>query len=215
VVPERLMKDFQNPNEGLNSFMATDVPVVIGQLSLFNDATKRLRSIVKSSMDQLFNQLIRPRLRTFIPDVFGGMTYVLTEESYSTNESSDLFFRRFVKAWEAQIEGYKKTLLELNYEHLFNLTLDALLRPWERQVLSMKYNELGAIRLDRDVRSVVTYLTSQTAFGKSREKFRRLQHISTLLNLDLDDDVDEFYSSSGVVWTLSIQEARSIVALRV
>jgi len=88
-------------------------------------------------------------------------------------------------------------------------------RPWERHLLNMKFNELGAIKLDRDIRSVMAYLSSATPFGRARDKFRRLQHISTLLNLDIEDDVDEFYSSSGVVWSLSLQEARNIVAQRV
>jgi hypothetical protein len=85
-----------------------------------------------------------------------------------------------------------------------------LIRPWEKLVLSQKYNEvlstfpftlrarpffnkitslflspqLGAVRFDRDLRAITTYLSSQTAFGDVREKFVRLQQIATLLNLD-------------------------------
>lgn len=42
----------------------------------------------------------------------------------------------------------------------------------------------------------------------------RLQQMSTLLNLDAEEDVDEFYNGSGITWKLSSQEARSIVGLR-
>jgi hypothetical protein len=48
----------------------------------------------------------------------------------------------------------------------------------------MIYRQLGAVRFDRDLRAVMAYLTSQTAFADIREKFVRLQQISTLLNLD-------------------------------
>lgn len=44
--------------------------------------------------------------------------------------------------------------------------------------------QLGAVRFDRDLRSIMTYLSSQTIFGDIREKFVRLQQISSLLNLD-------------------------------
>jgi conserved oligomeric Golgi complex subunit 4 len=44
--------------------------------------------------------------------------------------------------------------------------------------------KLGAIRFDRDLRAVTAYLASQTVFGDGREKFVRLQQMSTLLNLD-------------------------------
>jgi len=46
------------------------------------------------------------------------------------------------------------------------------------------FRQLGAVRFDRDLRAVMAYLTSQTIFGDIREKFIRLQQISTLLNLD-------------------------------
>jgi hypothetical protein len=45
-------------------------------------------------------------------------------------------------------------------------------------------SQLGAVRFDRDLRAITTYLSSQTAFGDVREKFVRLQQIATLLNLD-------------------------------
>lgn len=50
--------------------------------------------------------------------------------------------------------------------------------------MGLKFTELGAICFDRDLRSITTYLSSQTVFGDTREKFTRLQQISTLLNLD-------------------------------
>jgi hypothetical protein len=45
-------------------------------------------------------------------------------------------------------------------------------------------SQLGAVRFDRDMRAVTTYLFTQTAFGDVRDKFVRLQQIATLLNLD-------------------------------
>lgn len=51
--------------------------------------------------------------------------------------------------------------------------------------LTRHCHQLGAIQFDRDMRSVLAYLSSQTAFGDAREKFQRLQQISTLLNLDI------------------------------
>jgi hypothetical protein len=92
-------------------------------------------------------------------------------------------------------------LSENNYRLFTGLVLDVLLKPWEKYVMSMKYTEvrggkireilfhngtcqLGAVRFDRDLRAVMAYLTSQTVFGDIREKFVRLQQISTLLNLD-------------------------------
>jgi len=95
------------------------------------------------------------------------------------------------------------------------MALDVLLRPWEKFILNLKFTELGAIRFDRDIRSVTAYLSSQTAFGDVREKFTRLQQISTLLNLDSEEDVEEFYSGSGITWAVTLQEARVVGGLKV
>jgi hypothetical protein len=43
--------------------------------------------------------------------------------------------------------------------------------------------QLGALRFDRDLRSISAFLSAQTSFGGSREKFIRLQQIATVLNL--------------------------------
>lgn len=40
------------------------------------------------------------------------------------------------------------------------------------------------MRFDRDLRSIISYLSSQVAYGDVREKFARLQQISILVNLD-------------------------------
>jgi len=90
-----------------------------------------------------------------------------------------------------------------------------ILKPWEKAILNLKYTELGAIRFDRDLRSVTTYLSSQTAFGDAREKFTRLQQISTLLNLDNEEEVDQFYDSSGITWKLTLKEAQAVSGLRI
>lgn len=85
------------------------------------------------------------------------------------------------------------------------MMVEVMVRPWEKMVLGMRFTEvrqkianhrrkhplslsrvfqLGAIRFDRDVRSVANYLSTQTEFGGGREKFTRLQQIATILNLD-------------------------------
>jgi hypothetical protein len=50
--------------------------------------------------------------------------------------------------------------------------------------LGLLVSQLGAIRFDRDVRSVANFLSTQSSYGGAREKFTRLLQISTLLNLD-------------------------------
>lgn len=61
----------------------------------------------QAGVEQLFNQLLRPKLRTFIPDIYKDVSYVLYDDSYAAAELQDTVRKRFVKAWEALIDGYK------------------------------------------------------------------------------------------------------------
>ncbi|KAI9456239.1 COG4-domain-containing protein [Lactarius psammicola] len=211
---DRLVKDLLAAPVILQSFSAEEVDAVRTSISSFSSIVPKFQSILRVGVEQLFNQLLRPKLRTLLTDVYKDVSYVLDEDAYTAAEYQDVVRKRFIKAWEGLVDGYKDSLTENNYHLFFGLALDVLIRPWEKLVSSQKYNELGAVRFDRDLRAVTTYLSSQTAFGDVRDKFVRLQQISTLLNLDQEEDVDEFYNGSGITWKLSEQEARTIAGLR-
>jgi len=196
------------------TFLDSEVAIVSGEVRRFDDAVRILRNLIQVGVEQLFSQLVRPRLRQLVSEVYKDVSYALNEEAYASVENADPVRKKFVKGWSQLLDVYKANLSHSNYRAFFTLAVDVIIRPWEKAILNMKFTELGAIRFDHDIRSVMTYLSSQTAFGDAREKFQRLQHISTLLNLDMDENVDDFYSSSGVPWKVSLSEARSIVTLR-
>ncbi|KAH0584194.1 hypothetical protein H2248_009749 [Termitomyces sp. 'cryptogamus'] len=188
--------------------------IVKNYLTTFSGLIMNLRSALRLGIEQMFNQLMRSKLRTFITDVFKDVSYVLDEDVFAVVEHQDYVKKRFIKAWEGFVDGFKENFTENNYRLFSGLALDVILRPWEKFITTLKFTELGAIRFDQDLRSIMTFLASQTAFGDAREKFIRLQQISTLLNLDSEEDVDEFYNSSGITWKLSSGEARAIVGLK-
>ncbi|KAJ7632374.1 COG4 transport protein-domain-containing protein [Roridomyces roridus] len=211
---ERLTRDLV-ANPAINQhFLDVEQPIVKDHMSSFASMVSKFRSALRAGVEQLFNQLMRPKLRNLITEVYKEVSYVLDDESYSAAEYSDVVRKRFIKAWEALVDGYKDAFTDSNYRMFFGLALDVLLRPWEKFMMGFKFTELGAIRFDRDLRAITTYLSSQTAFGDAREKFVRLQQLSTILNLDSEEDVDEFYNGSGITWKLSAQDARAIAALK-
>ncbi|KAF9228537.1 COG4-domain-containing protein [Gyrodon lividus] len=212
---ERLTKDLLSQHVITQLYLGTEQPKVRSTTASLVSSTTKFKAVLRAGIEQLFNQLMRPRLRTLIPDIYKDICYVLDEDTYSNAEYQGIVRKRFVKVWEGLVDGYKDAFTENNYRMLFGLALDVILRPWEKYILTLHYSELGAIRFDRDLRSIMAYLSSQTVFGDIREKFVRLQQISSLLNLDSDEDVEAFYSGSGISWTLSMQEARDIVGLKV
>ena len=73
-------------------------------------STSFLRPKSQAGIEQLFNQLLRPKLRNAIPDVFRDVSYMLDEEGYATADYQDLARKRFIKAWEGLVDGYKVSL---------------------------------------------------------------------------------------------------------
>ncbi|KAF8212519.1 COG4 transport protein-domain-containing protein [Mycena galopus ATCC 62051] len=211
---ERLTRDLAGNPATIQHFLQVQQPMVKNYIVGFSNLVAKFRSALRSGVEQLFNQLMRPKLRNLITDVYKDVSYVLDDDSYSAAEYNDVVRKRFIKAWEGLVDGYKDTFTDSNYRLFFGLALDVLLRPWEKFMMGFKFTELGAIRFDRDLRAITAYLSSQTAFADAREKFLRLQQLSTILNLDSEEDVDEFYNGSGITWKLSAQDARAIAALK-
>ncbi|OCF32799.1 hypothetical protein I316_05435 [Kwoniella heveanensis BCC8398] len=195
-------------------FLETELDTVRDEIETFREISNRFRTACKTGLEQLFNQLTRPRLRGLLDDCYKDVTYLLDEDTFAEAEEMDLVRKRFVRAWEGLVAGYKESLTDHNYQTFFNMTVEVLVRPWEKMILSMRFTELGAIRFERDVRAVANYLSSQTTFGGARDKFTRLQQIATILNLDADEDPEEFYSNSGVPWRISKTEYNSIIEQR-
>ncbi|KAF7322767.1 Cog4 domain-containing protein [Mycena chlorophos] len=226
---ERLTRDVSTTPSITQHFMESQQEEVKTHITAFATVSSKMRSglrvggkvtlvvtpahVIQTGIEQLFNQLLRPKLRNLITDVYKDVSYVLDDDAYTAAEYHDVVRKRFFKAWDALVDGYKDNFTDANYRLFLGLALDVVLRPWEKFLTGLRYSELGAIRFDRDLRAITAYLTAE--FGDAREKFVRLQQFSTIVNLDTEEDVDEFYNSSGIAWKLSAEEARAIAALKI
>ena len=74
----------------------------------------------QAGVEQLFNQLLRPKLRTFIADIYRDVSYVLDEDTYAAAELQDTVRKRFVKAWETLIESYKVDMSVYFYQPIYS-----------------------------------------------------------------------------------------------
>jgi hypothetical protein len=192
---------------------------------------------LQSGLDQLFNQLIRPRLRPLLTECYKDITYMLDEDGYNESEYQDLFRKRFVKGWDALVEPYRDNFTSNNYQFIFTLAIGVLARLWENQLKSMKFGSpssttttngqstmdedgfmpenYGALRFDRDLRNINSFLSNQTPYGVSvlRDSFARLHQISMLLSVETASDAEDLASGSG--WKLSQQETKTFLALKI
>ena len=84
-----------------------------------------------------------------------------------------------------------------------------------------RFSRLGGLLLDREVRSLVSFLTSVTTWSV-RDRFARLTQMSTILNLESVDEMGDIWGGGGggsgggggVTWRLTPAEARQLLGLR-
>lgn len=85
--------------------------------------------------------------------------------------------------------------------------LEALLRL-------KRFNQLGGLQLDRDVRTLVSSLADVTA-RSVRDKFARLSQIATILSLETVAEMKEFWGADAAIsWRLTETEVREVLSQR-
>lgn len=121
-----------------------------------------------------------------------------------------------------------------NFKELIGMTVNVIVRTWENMIKSQRFNELGSIKFDKDIRTVSSFLSDQTSFGISlvSEAFIRLKQISSLLLMKtLDDDhnpndahetpldhdqlLKNFLVAEDINWRLNIKEIKNVLALKI
>lgn len=61
----------------------------------------------QNGLEQLFNQLTRPKLRALLDECYRDTSYLLDDDDYAEAEELDIVRKRFQRAWEGLVDGYK------------------------------------------------------------------------------------------------------------
>ncbi|KAI9002120.1 COG4 transport protein-domain-containing protein [Hyaloraphidium curvatum] len=182
-------------------------------ISNLEDSGTGFRQTLKSWLENFFNQALNPRIKTLLQESYKFAKYVLTEEEYAEEDRLDAFAKRVTSGLDKIMDITRQTFTDANNLHVMNLSVEYVAKEWERHIFhSAKFNPLGAIRFDKDLRSITAYFTSRSQV-LVRDKFARLSQMSTLLNLE---KLTEIYDIWGTVtWRLTVSEVRKVLALRV
>ncbi len=95
-----------------------------------------------------------------------------------------------------------------------NLVVEELVKQWEARIFATKFNMLGALLLDKQLRAVSSSLSSNVSV---RESFARINQICLILNLEKMSEVYEVVGAKvGTAnWRLSVPEVKKVLGLRV
>jgi hypothetical protein len=144
----------------------------------------KMKKRLNAGLEQLFLQTLKPRIRPLYQEAYRDVKYVLDEDEYNEADSNDLFVRRFTQGFSKLIDIYRRTLTETNFAHMLDLIVAAVVKQWEKIVLQTRFNQLGALRFDKDLRSLTHYLSNLTDWS-TRDKMTRLNQTATILSFEM------------------------------
>ena len=194
------------------------------------DVAAALRRLQDAGVATLCARLT-PRLRSATNAFEGGaslVSYELTEEAFgaAAEGSHAPFAAEFLPVLASIVAPYRYALTPALSAAVAVKTASYVAKQLESRVRRKRFNQLGALQFDTDVRALAAFF-AERASRRVREKFTRLRQIARLLTAEAPAEVLEWWGAGaggrggdgggdgGVPWELSPEEIRGVLALRV
>ena len=134
-----------------------------------------------------------------------GKNDPITDVSGSLTAPSEIF----AVEWDSLMSGFTQVMAPQAYTTFISHAAVLLSRALETRVWSLegRVNELGAIRLDREISRIIGKVSNGRY--SLREKFTRVAQMVMIIGLD---DADE---EEGISWILSHDERKRARTIRV
>ncbi|ORX51471.1 COG4-domain-containing protein [Piromyces finnis] len=185
-------------------------------INSLKDNSNAFRQVLNKWILNCFNEKIKGKIKPLLNESYKDIKYILNDDEYAEQDSNNLFIKRLINGINGLIIPFKNTFTETNYNYILLLLIDYLNKEIERYIINnYKFNQLGALKLDQDIRSIISYFSSISNMS-IRDKFSNLSQISNLLNLEKLSDIYDIWNSNKAnnLSHLSSNEAKKILLLR-
>ncbi|KAJ2611510.1 Golgi transport complex subunit 4, partial [Coemansia sp. RSA 1804] len=135
------------------------------------------------SLEQIGVHVLKPWVRTILQQSYRDIKYVLTDEEFNDVQSDNLFQKRFMLKFNSLSAQLKQRLSLHNFSTALENAVTSLCGDWERAIRQSKFNMLGGIMFEKDVREIQRYLEKETGTGL-RQKFSRLVRMADVLAVE-------------------------------
>lgn len=178
---------------------------------LFNCEDKvatQVKKLQNWSIKYLFQTVCLPKIKPLLDSLFVNTSqnkYVCGIEDFENMRD----INTFIKKWNQMMQPYQNVLYQRAYTDLLELIVNFLKHLLEKKLWNLKVNELGAIKLDRELSLFIEAICG--THYSIRSSFTKLTQIVLILGFDDDDfdvssgDVKEELVTS-IKWVLSPQE---------
>ncbi|KAF6077129.1 component of oligomeric golgi complex 4 [Phyllostomus discolor] len=143
--------------------------------------SNKFRDLLQEGLTELNNTAIKPQVQPWI-NTFLSVSRNIEEEEFNDYEANDPWVQQFILNLEQQMAEFKASLSPVIYDNLTSLMTSFVAAELERVVLKSTFNRLGGLQFDKELRSLIAYLTTVTTWT-IRDKFARLSQMATILNL--------------------------------
>ena len=209
--------------------------VIVGNAlrSLQNSFEGKTSELISDGILVVFKNVIKPRLRPVLADAFRDVDYQITQEELESlqrdgevDSGKDILpdnavEYHFQRGWDILTKPVIRLCTERNYQRLLATIVSYLAEVLEKRIWSYygRLDDLGAVRLERDIASIVSVSASGGRYGL-RDAFARCTEICLVMNME-NDEWEELQASSsadvgmgGVEWNIDGEErarARTMV----
>ncbi|KAF2727295.1 COG4-domain-containing protein [Polyplosphaeria fusca] len=193
--------------------------------SMESSFNRKTGGLLDDSIQVTFHNVLKPRVRPILAEAFRDIDYASTEDSRQADQDdgeepddADLVKARFDRGWGAVIRPIKRILTPANFDRLLTVAMEYLAGVLEKRIKSYygRVNELGAVRLERDISGVINAAVVGGKYGL-RDWFTKCQQMTFIMNMDEDewDEVAEDQAGeSEIPWVMDAEERKRIRAIR-
>lgn len=170
------------------------------------DATfeSKATELLNDGIHVVFNNVMKPRLRPILLDAFRDVEYQLTKEELELLsqeegrewEDGEQVRRRFQHGWDALTKPIGRIMTESSFDRLLTAIVSYLSKLLEKKIWSYhgRVNELGAVRLERDINNIVGIIVHGKKYAY-RDAFLKCSAICVVMNME-DDEWEELHSNA-------------------
>ncbi|MCJ1461403.1 hypothetical protein MMC28_011785 [Mycoblastus sanguinarius] len=210
-----------------------DIIIVSSALkSLQNSFEGKTSELISDGIFVVFKNIVKPRLRPILADAFRDVDYQMTQEELEEinqevnvdngdgNTPDKVVQQQFRRGWDILTTPIIRILTERNWEKLLATIISYLAEVLEKRIWSYygRLDDLGAVRIERDIASIVGVVVWGGRYGL-RDAFARCTQICLVMNMENDEWEEIQTASTGtrdesIEWRIDGEErtrARAMV----
>lgn len=211
---ETLSKSLNNEiNSAFSNIQKKDHDKIDSCLAGMKNVTSTLKSIIDFGMEQLRVSAIKPRVTPWL-DSFLTINHQINEDELLRYETDEPFIQTLVKNLDGLLESFKNSLTTSNYDAFIGILTVEVTSRLEKVIFKSTFNRPGGLILDKEIRSLASYLTSSTSWS-IRDKFARLMQIANILSVEKIEELIDYCGADSISWRLTPNEVKKILLLRV